>query len=187
MMSWVIETMMLVVEMGTFLAQKSNKKNRQETQEWLHSRVHHTVLPLYPSCLCRTVTEKRWLWIRQWRWHDNVCWYVCSLWSLCWKSIFWNSFYSIKTLFQYRALIFQQSQWLIVKQSTGRPYNNAVSQISFSIEPGGSHSTDRPISSLRTIHFWTDSLSAIKMSSTQINYPHRISLRSIETHAPSGG
>ena len=43
-MSWVIEMMMLVVEMDMFQAQKLNKKNRQEIQEWLHSRVQHILI-----------------------------------------------------------------------------------------------------------------------------------------------
>ena len=37
---------MLVVEMDMFLVQKLNKKNHQETQEWLHSRVQHIVFQL---------------------------------------------------------------------------------------------------------------------------------------------
>ena len=123
MMSWVIEMMMLVVEMDMSQAQKLNKKNHQETQEWLHSRVHHTVLPLYPTCLCRTVTEKRWLWIRQWRWNDNVCWYVCSLWSLCWKSIFWNSFHSIKNYSNIPFWYFNiPNDWLSNIQLDGQKY-----------------------------------------------------------------
>lgn len=48
--------MMLVVEMDMFQVPKLNKKNHQETQEWLHSRVQHIVSQLQPSY--RTVTEK---------------------------------------------------------------------------------------------------------------------------------
>ena len=125
MMCWVIEMMMLVAEMDMFLAQKLNKKNHQETQEWLHFRVQHIVFQLWP--FYRTVTEKRWLRIRQWRWNDNVCWYVCSLWSLCWKSIFWNSFYSIKkysnTPFWYFYSLKLRLSTTIVKYSTAKNFD----------------------------------------------------------------
>lgn len=100
--------MMLVVEMDMSQAQKLNKKNHQETQEWLHSRVQHIMFQLNPYY--RTVTEKKMIMNSTVK-VERQCLLICVLIMIIMLEIHILKFVSFnKKLFKHPVLIFQHPQ-----------------------------------------------------------------------------